>query len=332
MSITLLDCTLRDGAHVNASNFGHDHISSIIKCLNKASLDIIELGFLKPGKYNNNHTNFPYIEDVYSLLQERPEKSHYSLMARADAYNVNDLSECTGTVQYIRIAFYYNYLEGAVKFAREVISKGYRCVLNPINTPGYTYEELCELIECVNAINPHALTIVDTFGVLLKNSLNKILDVLDSKLDPGIRICLHAHENLALSFSLAQNFLERYAHKRDISIDSSLMGIGRIPGNLCTELIADHLNVFYEKNYNLVPVLHCIENDILPIKQSMPWGYSTAYFLSARHKVHRSYSEYLLKNNFSLEKMDSLLSYIPREHSVHFNKDCIDLIIREKAL
>jgi 4-hydroxy 2-oxovalerate aldolase len=331
MDIQLLDCTLRDGAHVNSGNFGHQHIKNIINNLTESALDIVEIGFLKRCEYSPDFSYFPRIENAYDVLSRTSKRQgvEYALMARADEYDITALSECTGTINYVRTAFYYDFLEGAMKFAREVLARGYRPALNLINTPGCTRQELNELIERVNKIKPYALTIVDTFGVLCREELEPILDEYDAKLDPDIRIGFHAHENLSLSFSLAQFFLERFKNTRNIVLDGSLMGMGRIPGNLCIELPADYLNNNYGKKYDLVKILSSIENDIAPVKKVTPWGYSPAYFLSARHRVHRSYSEYLLKRDFRLDDIEVLLGLVTPEHAVRFNKDYMDSVIDE---
>jgi 4-hydroxy 2-oxovalerate aldolase len=328
MQIQLLDCTLRDGAHVNKGNFGKQHITNVISNLTNATVDIVEIGFLKNCVYSPDLSYFPRIENAYDVLSETAKCTNveYSLMARADEYDITALTECTGAIKYIRVAFYYDFLGGAMKVAKEVQARGYNCSLNLINTPGCTFQELNELIRRVNEIKPYALSIVDTFGVLDGKELETILDEYGSKLDPSIRIGLHIHENLSLSFSLAQLFLERFHATRNVIVDSSLLGMGRIPGNLCTEMIADYLNTAHGKHYNLVNILRSIEDDIAPIKAVIPWGYSPAYFLSAKHRVHRSYSEYLQQNGFHLDQIDFLLRQIVPEQSVKFNKNYIDLI------
>ena len=45
-TISLLDCTLRDGGYVNDWKFGHDNIVSIFERVVDAGTDIIEIGFL----------------------------------------------------------------------------------------------------------------------------------------------------------------------------------------------------------------------------------------------------------------------------------------------
>jgi 4-hydroxy 2-oxovalerate aldolase len=322
---------LRDGAHVNSGNFGNQHIKNIINNLTDSSLEIVEIGFLKHCEYSSDFSFFPRIEKAYGVLAQvaNSQDVEYSLMARADEYDISKLSECSGKINYIRVAFYYDFMDGAIKYAKEVLARGYRCVLNLINTPGCTRKELNELIRRINEIKPYALTIVDTFGVLCKKELETILDEYDSKLDPNIRIGLHAHENLSSSFSLAQLFIERFQNVRNIIVDGSLMGMGRIPGNLCIEMLADYLNNNYGKKYDLVKILRSIEDDVAPIKQVLPWGYSPAYFLSAIHRVHRSYSEYLLNKNFRLDQIEALLDCIKPEYAVRFNKSYMDSIIDE---
>ena len=50
--ITLLDCTLRDGGHLNEGVFGEQMIRRTISNLVKADIDIIEIGFLMEDAYD----------------------------------------------------------------------------------------------------------------------------------------------------------------------------------------------------------------------------------------------------------------------------------------
>ena len=55
MNIKILDCTLRDGAHVNKGLFGLKEIRNIIKNLVDAKIDIIEIGFLQDIVNNKDY-------------------------------------------------------------------------------------------------------------------------------------------------------------------------------------------------------------------------------------------------------------------------------------
>ena len=329
--IQLLDCTLRDGAHVNSGKFGQKCIMNIAGGLADSGLDIVELGFLRNIDYSPDAAYYPRIEYALEILKGLPENSgtEYALMARADEYDISQLSECTGKIRLIRIAFYSDYLDEAVRFAKEISARGYKFTLNLINTPGCSESELNRAAEYACKIKPYIMTIVDTFGVLMRDSLENILYRYNSMLDPDITLGLHTHENFSLALSLAQYFTDRMNGRRNIAVDASLMGIGRAPGNLCTELISSWLNDNYGKNYNVMNILQLIQDNIAPLRKFFSWGYSPAYFLSARHKVHRSYSEYLTAKNLSLDNIETILSRIDKVHSGKFSKEYADSLILE---
>lgn len=339
-NVSFLDCTLRDGAHVVSAKFKHDCIVDVVSKLTNANTEIIEFGFLKQlEQYDPDTINYTRIEDAYTILDEVESKSGfkrkddqiYALMARADEYDIARLTPCNGRIKLIRVAFYYDCLDEGIAFAKRAAELGYICSLNLINTPGATIEELRTFIDYANEIEPYAVSIVDTFGVLTIDEMNEILKLYDSTLELNIRIGLHVHENLALSFALAQSFLENVQEDRAVIVDGSLMGIGRAPGNLCTELITNYLNSRYGKNYELNTLMSAISNDIMLFKSYLKWGYSPEYFLSAVHRVHRSYAEYLDKCGIPLDEMDRILNLIDPVSSKKYNKDYINKIIKENC-
>lgn len=329
--IQLLDCTLRDGCHVNSGNFGYENIIKIANGLTNAALDFVEIGFLRNVEYNKDFPYYPQIEKAYDILTKinKNDSVEYALMARADEYNLENLSECDGRIKLIRVAFYYDYLEKAIKFAKEIQAKGYSITLNVINTPGNSIKDLMKMVDYANKIIPDIVTIVDTFGVLDSVELTTLLKEYHSNLDSKIRLGLHVHENLALAFSLAKTFIDYIEDNRNIVIDGSLMGMGRIPGNLCIELLTDYINTTQNKQYKLENIIELIDTIIKPIKNEIPWGYSPAYFLSAKYRVHRSYSEHMLKLGIPLNKINLYLSQILPDHAEKFNKEYIELLIEK---
>jgi 4-hydroxy 2-oxovalerate aldolase len=333
MAVTFLDCTLRDGAHVNSGKFGEKRIANIITGLTEASADIVEMGFLRNVVYSSDVTSFPVIEDAERILSDIPANPNvaYALMARADEYDISKLSECSGRIKLIRIAFYHDYLKKAVEFANKIKTKGYNFTLNLIDTPSNSLRELDKVAEYANEIAPYAINIVDTFGVLDEGTLSEIAENYDAKLNRNIRMGLHVHENLASAFSLVKGYIKYMDDRRDIVVDGSLMGIGRAPGNLCTELITDYLNVRHGKDFKLTKILELIYRDVAPIRQQFKWGYSPEFFLSAKYKVHRSYAEHLAEQQIPYEVIDRLLSRIEPKYALKFNKDYIDSLSKEQC-
>jgi len=323
--IELLDCTLRDGGHINDSNFGEDVIRAILKNLIASKIDIIEAGFLQNCEYDKDRAMFNCIAEAKNILPEKTENTRYSLMGQADLYDWDKLEECDGTVEMVRISFHDYHIEEGFAAIKQVVEKGYQCFVNPINVMGYTDEQLIAFCKRVNEIKPYGFTMVDTFGAMQKQDLMRIYHILDHNLDKSIHMAVHLHENQSLSYSLAQNFIDINSPTRDICIDGSLYGMGRVPGNLCIELIMKYMNENLGTSYDIEPVYDAIDEYIMEIKRKNPWGYSIAYALSAQHKVHRTYAEYLMsQGRLKTKQINQILSQIEPEHRTRYDKAYIE--------
>lgn len=324
----LLDCTLRDGGYVNNFNFKVNNINKIIEGLSLSNIDAIEIGFLKNGNHSPDQSLYNYVSEAEKYLQNINVSCEFCLMIRPDWYDISKLEPCIGKVKTIRFAFHYNDLNLMLQQAEIAKKLGYSVIFNPVNINSYTELELKSLLTTLNFYKPKAIYIVDTFGSLFPNTLRNIFSVFDSCLDKDIAIGLHLHENLSISLALACMFIELVNNTRVGYIDSSVLGIGRIPGNLCTELIMNFLNKSQNLNYNVEEVYKLIDNPITEIKNTTPWGYSPAYAITAFKKIHRSYAEFLTeKTDLSLQDMNIVLSQINDiKDQENYNQNLIETI------
>lgn len=108
---------------------------------------------------------------------------------------------------------------------------------------GYSDEELLNLIKKVNRIRPYAFYTVDSFGTMKNKDLIRTF----YNLEQHIYIGYHAHNNMQLAYSNAQTLAE-IPTKRELIIDSSILGMGRGTGNLNTKIFVVYLNKVEEKN------------------------------------------------------------------------------------
>jgi len=325
VDIKLLDCTLRDGGYVNDFNFGKENITTIANELASANLDIIELGFLKDGEHSKDQSlfNSPIEAEQYANNKD----SEYCLMIRPDWYTISQLTESKG-IQNIRFAFHKKDIELTLYQAHVAREKGYKVYFNPVNVMSYGDEELKEILVKLSKFSPEGIYIVDTFGSILPNDLDRLYKLFDQYVGKNIAIGLHLHENLSIALALACLFIEKIKKgARRAYIDSSILGIGRIPGNLCTELIVNYLNKEKEV-YATQPIYELIQEVISPIKKINNWGYMPAYALTGFYKVHRSYAEYLLsKPSITLNLLDIILFEIKHsDKALTFNKEYADLL------
>lgn len=322
-TIKLLDCTLRDGGHINQGKFGKNVIKSVIENLVKAKIDIIEAGFLWDHETDDDTARFHSLEKLKRYLPDDLRKSKISLMA--DNVDLSKLEPYDGTVDFIRLSFRKTEFDWAEKNAEIIMDKGYKCYINPIHGSAFTDDEYLEIIDRVNKLNPFGFSIVDTFGAMRQEDLGRIYYLIEHNLNCNITLGVHLHENLGLAYSLAQYIMNISAPTRNMTIDGALFGMGKVPGNLCIEQIMDYMNNAYRTNYPTEPVYDAIDEFIMPIRERVTWGYSIPYALSGQCSVHRTYAEYLTqKERLRTKDIRRLLSKIDSDNAEVFNKDYIE--------
>ncbi|MGB1227154.1 MAG: 4-hydroxy-2-ketovalerate aldolase [Poseidonibacter sp.] len=309
MNIKILDCTLRDGSHVNNGNFGTETIKNIITSLDESKIDIIEAGFLRDVKYKKGSSIFNKLEEFESLVENKLS-SEISLMIRPDQYDINKLNKKSKYVDILRFAFHKEDIELTKKYINKALTLGYKVGVNPVNIGAYSVKNIENILSEINHFPIQSVSVVDTFGMLKKNSFFDICKVFEQNLPVSIDLGIHLHENLSLSFGLVCDYLQFGNKNRNIIIDGSLFGMGRIPGNLCTEIIMSHLIKEYKKDYDLNPSLDVISKEIEPIKLKTNWGYSPIYLLTAEKNIHRSYGEILNAKGINYSTSNIILNEI----------------------
>lgn len=333
MDIKLLDCTLRDGSHVNKGDFKYETIITTISGLVQSGIDFVELGFLRDCNYNKDVSYYTDIRQAECLLPDNTKNTEFSVMCRPDWYSFDKYFKFTsGKIKYIRIAFHGKDLDLALKFAQMARENGFKIAFNPVNVTGYKEPDLRAILRKIAAFSPYSINIVDTFGALYPDTLESILSTFADIVPGEIIIGLHPHENLSQSLANSIRYLEFTQSRGQAILDSSLMGMGRIPGNMPTEIIMDYLNKRHSKQYELKPVVNLIEKCILPVREKYSWGYNPYFFLSAIHNVNRTYAEYLSEKGLSLNETAAVIKKIPDEEKNLFNNKIADILNCETSV
>lgn len=324
-NIKILDCTLRDGGYINNWNFGKKAIHDIISNLEKANIEIIECGFLRPIVYNNNTSVFSSTSQIENIISPKSENSMYVAMIELHNYNNNMLDEYNGkSIDGIRLTFRKNEWLEAREVAKEIIEKGYKLFIQPVGTCTYTDDELLYLLEEVNKLKPYAFYLVDTLGMLYRDDVRRFFYIIDNNLSENIYIGFHSHNNLQLSFSNAQELIW-LKQKRAIIVDTSVYGMGRGVGNLATELFVDYINKNIEQRYSIIPILNIADKYLMSIYSQQKWGYDLPYFLSAIVKCHPNYAAHLIKKQtLSIDKIEKILCLIPIKYRDEYNQCLIE--------
>lgn len=319
--ISVLDCTLRDGGYINNFDFGKSVIDDMIDGLSKASIDIIECGFLKSGADDTDKTLFSSIESVREHIVEKSPNSMYVAMIQYGAIGIDEISDCDGTsVDGIRVTFHEHEIDPAFILGKQLMDKGYKVFMQPVGTTSYEDSALIDLIKRINALKPYAFYMVDTLGKMYKNDLLRMFYIVDHNLDQRIVLGFHSHNNLQMSFANAQE-LAQVNTTRNLIIDSSILGMGRGAGNLNTELLVQYLNINQGLKYDVFKIMNLMDQHIKPLSTKYKWGYDAAYYLAAVTDCHPNYASYLLnKQTLQIRDIGTILNGLDRGKRNLFDK------------
>jgi len=322
--IQLLDCTLRDGGYVNDWRFGYTNIVSMFERLVDANVDIIELGFLDDRRpFDIDRTIFPDTESADKIYGSLDKKNAMVIgMIDYGTCAIENLAPCSESyLDGIRVIFKKGKMYPAMEYCRQVKALGYKVFSQLVSVTSYTDEEMLELIKLVNDVQPYAVSMVDTYGLLNDEWLLHLYKILDDNVLPGIGIGFHAHNNFQLGYSNALAFL-KYDGKHDVVVDGTLYGMGKSAGNDPIELVAMTLNEKYGGAYNIDAMLEAINESVMDFYRKTPWGYKTFFYLCAKNKCHPNYlTDYEKEENLSVSMIDELLSKIePEDKKLLYDK------------
>lgn len=314
--IKLLDCTLRDGGYLNDWNFGEDNIISIFERLVSAGIDIIEVGFLDERRnYDPNRTIQPNTEAVNKQFN-RLNCGHASAVAMIDygTCDIKNIMPCKDCwLDGIRIIFKKENLKPALAFCKQVKNLGYKVFVQAVSITSYSDDELRELTREVNAFEPYALSMVDTYGLLEPDSLLRIARIIDTELKPSIVLGFHAHNNFQLGYANVIALLNAGLH-HELTIDGTLYGMGKSAGNAPIELIAMKMNALLGKTYDIEQLQEAISTCVLDMYNHRPWGYSLFFYIAAKNGCHPDYVSHLMsKRTLSITAINEILQQIPED-------------------
>jgi len=324
MKINILDCTLRDGGYINNWCFGNTAIKSVVSLLTEANINIIECGFLLDKTVNDDETLFNSVSEIRKILPDDHRKSEFVAMASVENYSTDNLERFDGSsISGIRVIFHDYEIKKAIRYCMIVKEKGYKLFFQPMSITTYSDKQLIYLIEQANALEPYAVYIVDTLGLMTQKDVERIFYLFDNNLNQSIAIGFHSHNNLQLSFSNAQKLLGMNTN-RTLIIDASIYGMGRGAGNLSTELITQYVNEIFDYSYRVDYLLKIYDKYIRKINEQFKWGYSVEYYLAAVHKCHPNYAKYLLEmGTLPINDVGNVLMTIAHENKHLYNEEYI---------
>lgn len=337
-NVKILDCTLRDGGRIINCAFPDKEIREISTRLADAKIDIIEVGFLRDWRnveYKGNSTFFTDTDQIRPFVDRSKKNTVYVAFVDYGMFDFDSLKPYDGkSIDGIRVGFtkknFNTVLDNIVRCLNIVKERGYKLFIQGVNSLGYSDKELLELIELVNEIKPQGFGIVDTYGAMYIDDVDRIYNLVDHNMDENIWIDFHSHNNFQLSFAFAQEIIKLSRGTRQIVIDATLNGMGKCAGNLNTELIVDYLVRKMNYDYEFDDILDIIDEYMYAYKKNEFWGYSIPSFMAGIYKAHPNNVIYLTEK-FRMDTKDikNIMSMIDEQTRQRYDYDNIERLYVE---
>lgn len=338
-NVRVLDCTLRDGGRIIDCAFPDQEVKEISQRLADAKIDIIEIGFLRDWRkveYRGNSTFFTDVDQMRPFVNKSKKNIMYTAFIDFGMCDIDLLKPFDGTsIDAVRFGFtkknYDESKDEVLRWINIIKEKGYKLFIQGVNSLNYTDRELLEIVDMINAVQPYSFGIVDTYGAMYMDDVDRLYGLIDHNMDSDICINFHSHNNYQLSFAFAQEVIKLSGtSNRQIIIDGTLGGMGKVAGNLNTELIVDYLVRKKHYDYEFEDILDMLDDYIYKYRLKHTWGYSTAAMMAGIYKSHPNNVIYLTEK-FRLDTKDigNLLSMIDPVLRQRYDYDNIEKLYTE---
>lgn len=323
-NIQVLDCSIRDGGHLNKWNFTHDFAKAYFQSARQSGVDIVELGYRSsPGTFKDSG-DWRFTLD--SLIRETIGEGPYpriAVMADAGKARLDDFPiKIDSPVDIVRVACYNEQLSEALDLVSGLKNKGYFTTINLMGVSQYSERDFDQALDKIKSSEVDVVYVADSFGSLYPEDVRKLVSRL--KEGTGKQVGFHAHNNIQMAFTNSIAALEAGA----TYIDATVNGIGRGAGNLPLEMVIPFLNRVHEKHYDPVPILELTEGPVKRLKQNLIWGYNLPFLLSAVKSCHPNYALTLKKRGYAIREIHDILNLMDAEQSAGFNQGLLEKAIQ----
>lgn len=335
-NVVLLDCTLRDGGYYNDWDFSRDLITSYLAAMQRARVPIVEIGF-RTTDTDAFMGPAAYATDEYLRSLELPEGITYGVMLNAKeviaggrpADFIDELfaHSMDSPVDLVRIAANFGELEELGPGIDRLHELGYRVGLNLMQIAARTASEIERFGQLASSAGVEVAYFADSFGGMQPAQVTEVVGLLKASFDGPVGC--HMHNNMSLAFSNSMAAIDAGA----TYVDSTVLGMGRGPGNAQTEYMAVELTRRGHADLDVVPLLPLVNGHFGDLHRHYGWGANVYYFLSAAHNIHPTYIQEMTKDGrYTIDEIVTALDQLKSAGGTSFNRARLEAAVSESGL
>ena len=296
--IKILDCTIRDGGYYNKWQFSNKLIGNYIRKINQAKIDFAEVGFRLKKKttrlgisaYSSNR----YLKNIKSKYTKICIMVNAADLVVEKKFNKNNFSKLFSkklpkNLYMVRIACHLHELDAIIPQLRFLKTKFRNIAINLMQISEIKNKDLIIRTKKLEKKRKYlkVFYIADSLGCLNRKKLTSIVGTI--KKNWHGEIGFHAHDNMQKALSNCEAGI-----KAGITwLDSTLLGMGRGPGNVKTEELIT-VNKILKKKIDSKPIKELVKEYFVPLKKKFSWGTNIYYLLAAQNKIHPTYIQTLI--------------------------------------
>ncbi len=292
--IKVLDCTIRDGGLMNNSRFDDKFVKAVYDTCIAAGVDYMELGYKGSRRIYSSEEfgcwKFCTEDDVRRIVGDTPSGVKLSVMADVDRtdYREDIPPKSQSVIDMYRVATYIHQIPAAAEMIKAIHDQGYETTVNLMAISVVQEHELNEALELLCRTDVDVIYLVDSYGSLYSEEIQALTRKYRQYAEAaGKKIGIHTHNNQQLAYANTIEALILGASYLDVTLG----GLGRGAGNCPTELLLGFLK---NPKYHLRPVMQCLRDHIVPMREQIAWGYDIPYLLTGQRNLHpRSAMEFL---------------------------------------
>jgi 4-hydroxy 2-oxovalerate aldolase len=332
--LRLLDCTIRDGGFYNEWDFSPAFVGAYLRAVEYAGVDCIEIGY-RSRQMKGFAGAYKYSEEALLRRLRGPGTPELAVMIDAKEFEgIEDqvtkwfLPKAESVVSLVRLATTHTTMPTTLKQVEMLHKLGYRTTINLMAYGALDTKARRASISAMAQSPTDVAYLADSFGSMIPEDVDAAADLLGELSDKPWG--LHLHNNQELAFANAIVAVQRGA----TWIDSSVMGMGRGPGNLRTELIAQYLNARLGlSRYHAEPVIEFIEREMTALHAHYQWGPGSAYVLSGSLGVHPTYVQTLIGTGRyrATEVVEILRRIYSSGQGTGFKREVLDAAISSRS-